>query len=66
MQIQSVHLTAVSLAKTKTQTIGAVEDVGRVGLINCWWQCELVQTALYTAATLTEQEPQPACIFINR
>lgn len=32
MQIQSVHLTAVRVAKIKKQMIGAVEDVGKVDL----------------------------------
>lgn len=32
IQIQSVHLTAVSVAKTERQMIGAVADVGKVDL----------------------------------
>lgn len=32
MQIRSVHLTAVSVAKIKRQRIGAVEDVGKADL----------------------------------
>lgn len=57
MQILSVHLTAVRVAKIKKQMIGVVEDIGKESgpSLPAGGSVNWVQTALYIAATFTEQ-----------
>lgn len=66
MQIQRVHLSAVSLAKTKTQTTGAVEDAGRVALLTAGGGVNQYRQPSVLLLHSQNSEPQPVYMFLNR